>query len=302
LTTISDSTRTNDAQLTEGPRKGGWKRHPVIRALVGIVLVFAPLPLTSLILSKLVDRSARIVWPQLLTGTICFLAYRFYVHRVERRPMIEFNRKGALRELSTGLLLGSLLACSLFAVLAGSGVYTLDGFGGMSLEIVRQTSTAILVGLVEEMLMRGIVFAAIEQSFGSVFGLAGSAILFGLGHLPSEGATVMGIVNSIAAGVTLAAAYMVTRRLWLPIGIHIAWNFTIGQIFSAVVSGHGTEPGLLRGRLSGPDWLTGGQFGVEASVVSLLMDLVASTLLLRLAVKRGNLVAWRVPSRARSSE
>jgi uncharacterized protein len=289
LTTISELSRAqpNDTQV-QGPMKGGWKRHPVIRALAGVVLVFAPLPLTSLILTKLVDRSARIVWPQLLTGTICFLAYRFYVHRIEKRPMIEFNRKGALQELSTGLLLGSLLACSLFAVLAVSGVYTLDGFDGMSLEIVRQTSTAILVGLVEEMLLRGIVFATIQQSLGSVFGLAGSAILFGLGHLPSEGVTVMGIVNSMAAGVTLAAAYMVTRRLWLPIGIHIAWNFTIGQIFSAVVSGHGTEPGLLRGRLTGPDWLTGGQFGVEASLVSLMVDVVASTLLLWIAVKRGS--------------
>lgn len=272
------------------PRKQGWTRHPATRILTGIVLVFAPLPLTMLVLSKLVDKSARIVWPQLLAAAICFLAYRFFVHRIERRPMIEFGRKGALRELGGGLLLGTILASSLFALLAMSGAYRLDGFDGMSLEIVRRSGTAILAGFLEEMVLRGIVFAILEHSLGSGLGVAGSAILFGLLHLPSEGATVLGIVTTIAGGVTLAAAYMATRRLWLPIGIHIAWNLTVGQIFSAAVSGHGSEPGLLRGRLTGPDWLTGGPFGVEGSVLSLLVDAVASALLLWLARRRGNMV------------
>jgi uncharacterized protein len=292
LLKISESSNTtSNHPEPEAMARRGWKRHPVARAVTGILIVFIPLPLTMLLLSRLVDRSARIVWPQLLLGAICFLAYRFFVLRIEKRPMTEFNPKGAVRELGAGLLLGCLMASSLFALLASFGVYRVEGFDGMSLEIVRRTATAFLVGLHEEMLLRGIVFSIMEQSLGSAFGVVGSAILFGLGHLPSEGATTMGIVNSIAAGVTLAAAYMLTRRLWLPIGMHIAWNITIGQIFAAVVSGHGTEPGLLRGSLHGPDWLTGGQFGVEGSVVSLMMDVIASTLLLWLAAKRGNVVA-----------
>ena len=289
---VNDPALKNETRVPEASRKGRWQRHPVTRIMTGFFLVFIPLPLTMLILSKLVDRSARIVWPQLLAGAICLLAYRFFVQRIEKRPMVEFDRKGAIRELGSGLLLGGLMASSLFAVLAATGVYRLDGFDGMNLEIVRRTATGLLIGLHEEMLWRGILFGIIEQSAGSVFGLAGSAILFGLAHLSSEGATVLGIVNCIAAGVTLAAAYIVTRRLWLPIGIHIAWNLTIGQIFSAAVSGHGTEPGLLRGSLTGPEWLTGGQFGVEGSIVSLLIDIVASTVLLWIATKRGNLIAW----------
>lgn len=280
-------TETNNPQL---PEKRSWKRHPVTRTLTGILLVFTPVPLTMLILSKLVDREARIVWPQLLAGALSFLAYRFFVQRIEKRPLTEFNPRGAVRELGGGLLAGTLLACSLFGILALAGAFRLDGYDGMSVEIVRRTATGFLVGLHEEMLLRGIVLTIMEASFGSAFGLAGSAILFGLGHLPSEGAAVVAIVNTMAGGITLGAAYLATRRLWLPIGIHIAWNVTIGQIFSAVVSGHGTEPGLLRGTLTGPEWLIGGPFGVESSVVALMLDIVASVVLLRIAAKRGNLV------------
>jgi len=261
----------------------------VTRTLTGILLVFMPVPLTMLILSRLVDRSARIVWPQVLVGAICFLAYRFFVHRVEKRPMIEFSREGALRELAVGLLLGSLLASTLFAVLAVGGVYRLEGFDGMSLEVLRRTATAILVGMHEEMLLRGIVFSIMEQSLGSGLGLIGSAILFGLGHLPSEGATVMAIVNSAAGGITLGAAYMLTRRLWFAFGIHFAWNFTQSGIFGIAVSGNEPMTGILQSTLSGPEWISGGAFGAEASIVAVVLCVALGIYFVYRAGTKGNI-------------
>jgi uncharacterized protein len=110
-------------------------------------------------------------------------------------------------------------------------------------------------------------------------------------HLVNPGATLLNAAAiSIEAGVLLAAAYMLTRRLWLCIGIHIAWNFTQGGIFSVAVSG-GQSKGLLRSNMVGPDWLTGGAFGAEASVVALAVCLAAGITLLVLAVKRGNVVS-----------
>ena len=91
----------------------------------------------------------------------------------------------------------------------------------------------------------------------------------------------------VEAGVMLAAAYMVTRRLWFCIGIHIAWNFTQGGIFSAAVSASDTK-GLLQAKLTGPDWLTGGAFGAEGSVVALTICAVTGMLLLAKAVRNGN--------------
>jgi hypothetical protein len=87
----------------------------------------------------------------------------------------------------------------------------------------------------------------------------------------------------------LAAAYTLTRRLWLCMGIHIAWNFTQGGIFSVAVSG-GQSKGLLQSRMVGPDWLTGGAFGAEASVVALGICFAAGIVLAILATKRGHVV------------
>ena len=94
---------------------------------------------------------------------------------------------------------------------------------------------------------------------------------------------------SIEAGVLLAAAFMLTRRLWLCIGAHIAWNFTQGGVFSVAVSG-GQSKGFFQSRMVGPEWLTGGAFGAEASVVALGICVAAGVILLFLAIKTGKVV------------
>ena len=114
-------------------------------------------------------------------------------------------------------------------------------------------------------------FRIVEQWGGSRVALVASAVLFGLAHVPGEGATVLAIANTVVAGVMFGAAYMLTQRLWLCIGIHAAWNYTLGSVFSIAVSGHQSRAGLIDGVLSGPDWLTGAAYGLEASVVTLVV-------------------------------
>jgi hypothetical protein len=99
----------------------------------------------------------------------------------------------------------------------------------------------------------------------------------------------------LEAGILLAAAYMLTRRLWLCMGLHFAWNFTQGGIFSAAVSG-GASHGLLKATLVGPDWLTGGAFGPEASAVAVVVCTTAGLLLLVAADRKGHVIqpAWVV--------
>jgi membrane protease YdiL (CAAX protease family) len=149
----------------------------------------------------------------------------------------------------------------------------------------------ILAAVLEEVVMRGVVFRILEQSMGSWLALAVSAVIFGALHLFNPGATLLNaIAVMLEAGILLAAAFMLTRRLWLCIGIHFAWNFTQGGIFSAAVSG-GTTRGLLQAKLVGPQWLTGGAFGVEASAVAVGVCLAAALLLLLAAQRRGNILS-----------
>lgn len=94
----------------------------------------------------------------------------------------------------------------------------------------------------------------------------------------------------IEAGILLGAAYLVTRRLWFVIGIHLAWNAVQGGVYSSSISGTEAQHGLLRLEATGPDWLTGGTMGVEGSAVTVLVGLVAGIILLVIAVRRGHLV------------
>jgi len=91
----------------------------------------------------------------------------------------------------------------------------------------------------------------------------------------------------------LSAAWMVTRRLWLCVGIHAAWNYTLGSVFSIAVSGHPAK-GLIVGQLSGPDWLTGGAvYGLEASILTALVMGGLFALLYRRARAGGQVLPMR---------
>lgn len=83
---------------------------------------------------------------------------------------------------------------------------------------------------------------------------------------------------------------MLTRRLWLSMGFHVAWNYTQSAIFSSIVSGNEAAQGLIRSTIEGPDYLTGGNFGVESSVLSLVLCTSTGLLLVVMAVKRGRIV------------
>lgn len=116
-------------------------------------------------------------------------------------------------------------------------------------------------------------------------------MVFGLSHYaPVKGALWGAFAITIIAGLLLAATYMVTRRLWTCIGLHMAWNFAQSGVFSGVVSGAVNHPGLLKSTVEGPAILTGGTFGLEASIVAVLVGIAAGTVMLMLAVNLGHIV------------
>ncbi|WP_229512807.1 CPBP family intramembrane glutamic endopeptidase [Massilia sp. AB1] len=262
--------------------------HPFVRSVIGIVLTFAPVPLTMILSSALVDKPYRIAWPQLLAAVLSFLAYRFFVHRIEKRALTEFGAQGAARESLLGLGLGAGLVCAVFALLGLLGAYHLDGMNTVTLLLALPLAELMLVALTEEMLFRGVVFRISEQSIGSRWAIIVSAVVFSAAHLPNDGVSPVAVAALAVYSVMQAAIFMRTRRLWMCIASHLAWNYFVGQIFSATVSGHQAEAGLLRGELSGSILLTGGAFGVEGSVVTLVVLCAAAAWFLRGALKRGS--------------
>jgi membrane protease YdiL (CAAX protease family) len=256
-----------------------------------VALLFVAIPFTAVAAPFnlfVSDKSGKRLGALLLT-LIVLGAYSGYVRIIEKRPVVELSRPGMLRELGAGVLLGALLFSMTVGALAALGVYQVTGSNGWA-AMLATVPAFILSGVLEEVVMRGIVFRIVERSLGSWIALAISAAIFGLLHLLNPGATLLNAgAIMVEAGVMLAAAYMVTRRLWFCIGIHIAWNFTEGGIFSAAVSG-GDSRGLLQSKLTGADWLAGGAFGAEGSVVAVAIGVAAGLVLLATAVRKGNIV------------
>jgi len=209
---------------------------------------------------------------------------------VGRSPGLTLRGPGALRELLLGCVLGTALI-----TLSTGLIMALGGYDLVGIEPAPQLLTPLAIGIVaaftEEVLFRGVLLRVLDAWLGSWAALAVSSLLFGLVHLTNPGATLitaLGLV--IEAGVLLGAAYLLTRRLWLAIGIHFAWNAVQAGVFSSEVSGTGEQVGLLRLEAPGPDWLTGGTMGVEGSVVTVAVGLSAGAVMLVLAHRRGHLL------------
>lgn len=231
-----------------------------------------------------------------LMAVAVILTYKAIKRWIERAPDRELEWAGALKELGAGLLVGFVLFSAMTGIVALLGGFEVLGFRGGMGQIWTYLAIAIVSGVLEETLFRGILQRHLEAMLGSWAALAITSALFGLGHIGNEDASwFSSLAIALEAGILLGAAYMLTRRLWLAIGIHAAWNFTQGWVFSVPVSGGEAPLGLLITRRVGPDWLTGGDFGLEASVVAMVVATLAGVLMLRRVLSKGQVVApmWR---------
>ncbi|MDO8283830.1 MAG: type II CAAX endopeptidase family protein [Rhodoferax sp.] len=271
-------------------------RFPVTRIVLALIFFMVPFLLiqagaTHFFEEKLFSRLG-----QLLGACMGCLSYAFYVVKIEKRAVSELAFKGALREYCAGFVLGGLMVClSVAAIAALGGLRTLSVASGSIIAL--PLLMHITVGLIEEMAMRGIFFRVLQESLGSWLALLASGLVFGAMHLVNDNISALAIANITVAGVFFAAAFLLTGRLWLCAALHAGWNFFQDGIFSLAVSGHEVKAGLFVTELGGPDWLTGGAFGIEGSAVDLAFVVLASAALVLLAWRQGRIVR---PSWARS--
>ncbi len=229
---------------------------------------------------------AVVAWMIVLTLAV----YAGFVHVVERRPASELAPAGMGRELGIGMLLGASLYTVCILVLMLLGVYRIDGINSWY-ALLGYLWFALSSGFFEEMLFRGVLFRISEEVFGSWAALVISSLAFGLVHLNNPGATMKGVLFIAAeAGMLLAAAYMLTGRLWMSMGFHMAWNYTQAAVFPVHVSGSGTSQAFVNASISGPDLLTGGIYGMESSLVAFVLLTTTGAIVLILAVRRGKII------------
>jgi membrane protease YdiL (CAAX protease family) len=254
--------------------------HPVLRLVLGVVAVMLPISLTLALIHALVPQPLRVVWPMPLAALLSFLSYRLFTTRIEKRLPTELAFPGAAREVGAGIGLGAALGLAVAGVLAVAGAFVTTGSSAGWEFLIKCLPEQIMVATFEELMFRAVLFRIVEQRWGMRVALAVSFVLFALVHLQNDNISALAVLNTGVVSLTLCAAYMLTRRVWLPIGIHFGWNFLYDGFFAVPLSGHAAR-GWLKVSLPGPEWLTGGAYGVEASVVTLLVWGVATVLVLR---------------------
>lgn len=272
------------AEPSTGRRRLRRFRFPVlVLVLLGVIAAFAEIdrlvaPIPALAIPVGIGLAG--------AGVV---GYRLLSRTVESRPNVpELATAGMWSGLWHGMLLGSGLFTAvmlLIAVFGGRPGLSWGSLGGF----LATAGAMAAVAVAEEILFRGVVFRIVEERTGTVVASIVSALLFGAAHLVNADATLLGALSiAITGGTLTAAAYIATRSLWLPIGLHFGWNFLQAGVFGVTVSG--TAPhGLLQTTLSGPSLLTGGAFGPEAGLFALLVCLVAISVLLRRAARTGQI-------------
>jgi membrane protease YdiL (CAAX protease family) len=270
-----------------------WQRllqHPLTRLIVlGAVMLYF-MGWAQARLEDFHDRPLLNAAVQIGLGLAAIALYISYGKLIERRDVTELSTPGLAREWAIGALIGAGLYTACAVILMLLGIYRVEGFNSWTF-LLPNLALAIKSGVFEELLFRGILFRSVEAIFGSWAGIVVSSLAFGLLHLLNPDATLGGAIYiCIEAGLLLSAAYLVTRRLWIGIGIHMAWNYFQSAVFSGVVSGAVSDPGLLKATIEGPEFLTGGSFGMEHSLVALVLCTSAGVILLMIAIRRGHIM------------
>lgn len=272
-------------------------QYPLIRLLVLGGVIFVLMGVTNgFRIGVSIDPLKSLAQVSGMAG-LALLIYVGFVRFIERRPVSELAMPGMGKELGIGMLVGSGLYAGSVVILIVLGVYRIEGLNP-AVFMLTALPMAVSSSIFEELLFRGVLFRVTEEALGSWIALAVSSLLFGFMHLLNPQGTLEGaIFITIEAGLLLAAAYMVTRRLWMSIGFHFSWNFTQEGIFSGIVSGGESSPGLVRSVIQGPDLLTGGSFGLESSVIAFALCTATGIVLLIMAIRRGHVLPpfWSRP-------
>jgi membrane protease YdiL (CAAX protease family) len=223
--------------------------------------------------------------------------YWTFVHWYEKREATELHLRPI--HLLLGGAGGAAMVALPMAVLFGLGVYEPAQFRGASPALLGVACLIGIAAILEELVYRCLLFRLVERAWGTKLALVVQAVAFALRHLEnveqggiSDAVTML--VSVTLVGLLWAMVFVLARNLWVVAAHHAAWNFTI-LLSGLPLSGNEDWRKLapLESSVAGPDWLTGGMFGPESSLLVIASTAVAVALLLRAARRRG---AFFVPA------
>lgn len=218
----------------------------------------------------------------LITAVVLLLLYGFLTKYVEGNDACKITPRKDISSIGKGFFVGFSYFIIVTATMSLCGCYHIKSIQFDWEKQLFSFALFFLVAVSEEIFFRGILFRMINRRWNLWAALVISALIFGGLHIFNDNATLWSsIAIAIEAGSLLGAAYAYSKNLWLPIGIHWIWNYTQGNILGFPVSGGDNVTSVITPEISGPQWLTGGSFGAEASVIAAVIGLLISLWFIR---------------------
>lgn len=261
--------------------------------LLGSIFLFDPIIFHTLKLSGGPITPSTLLVYEIFHLFVCFSIFWFFVTKVEHSNLSKFGfrAENAFPDVMFGIGFGAILVVLIVAAMYFLGVYHPIKFNSPH-DLLFSCIALLFAAATEELIFRAYIFTVFEKSWGTIAALALSSIGFGFAHICNDagGSALIDKILfctflSFEAGLTLAACYVLTRRLWMPIAAHWIWNFFEGPVFGTHVSGADFGTSWIDAKVIGADVLTGGKFGPEGSVICLLIGTAGGAALLWLALK-----------------
>lgn len=277
-------------------KAGKFFQFPLIRILIVIGFL-----LPVLVLNKVVKMNVMpalpgnsIIVARYIEAIVFFLlflwAFKLYARYIEKRVAFEIPAQNWFADTGYGFLIAIGMVVLVVLVLFFTGCFAISGVIDYKRFVFDLFVKFFMGAFLEELLFRLIIFKLTEELLGTWIALAIQALLFGFAHSANDNATLFtSFAVAIVGGWLYSAAYIYSRSIWLPLGLHWGWNFIQSGVFGMPNSGSPYQ-GLFIPLISGPEWLTGGAFGIEASYLTILLCLIAGSAFLFLGRKNSQLV------------
>ncbi len=233
-----------------------------------------------------------LLYYELFSFVIILFLFIFWVKVIEKNSLstLGFVKRNWLKYLGWGILL-SLLQMGMIAL-----VYQVGGIGTFELNELSLEPILFILGLfpfwllqggTEEVATRGWLLTRIAARTNLPLAIAISSSLFGILHMGNAGVTFLSVLNIILDGVLAGLLFIYTDSIWLVVAQHGTWNYVQGNLLGFQVSGTGADASIFSFSMGyGPDWLTGGAFGAEGSIITTLVLIVSLVIVYRLGERK----------------
>jgi len=275
-------------------RKQKIFNFPIVKIVLALLTFMAVVIIGQQIAVKLLaltplEKDYRNLLKGLFVSFSCIFSYILFFKKYDKRAITEFSVNGLAKNLTIGILIGFVLQSFTILVMYLNGNYSVVNINPVSFILI-PFAIMFTVAIIEEILVRGIIFRILEEKLGSYISLTISSVLFGIFHLANPHGTLISGICITTAGFMLGAAFIYSRNLWMPIALHFAWNFTQSGIFGAITSGNEKTSSLLEAKIQGPEFITGGEFGPEGSIQAIVFCALGTILLLALSQKQNKII------------